>query len=82
MLGAAFVLKAQGQGGSSALALGWLGPALNLPQAALNLRPFAHLRRIPGAEHLSWAPLLALTALAAALTAAGLTALRRRDMTT
>ncbi len=65
----------------SAQALGWLGPALNLPQAALNLSPFAHLPRLPGAEPLSWAPLLALTALGAALTAAGLTALRRRDMT-
>ncbi|MFE7093273.1 hypothetical protein [Streptomyces erythrochromogenes] len=63
----------------SALALGRLGPALNLP-AALNLSPFAHLPRIPGTAPLSWTPLLALTALAAALTVAGLTALRRRDM--
>ncbi|MER7730855.1 ABC transporter permease [Streptomyces erythrochromogenes] len=65
----------------SALALGWIGPALNLPQAALNLSPFAHLPRLPGAEPVSWVPLLALTALAAALTATGLAALRRRDMT-
>ncbi|MFB6577201.1 MULTISPECIES: ABC transporter permease [unclassified Streptomyces] len=63
-----------------ALALGWIGPALNLPQAALNLSPFAHLPRLPGAQALDPAPLLVLTLLAVALTAAGLGALRRRDM--
>ncbi|MFA7762126.1 ABC transporter permease [Streptomyces sp. NRRL S-448] len=63
-----------------ALALGWVGPALNLPQAVLNLSPFAHLPRLPGAQALDPAPLLALTALAVALTAAGLGALHRRDM--
>ncbi|MFF3084650.1 ABC transporter permease [Streptomyces nojiriensis] len=63
-----------------ALALGWVGPALNLPQAVLNLSPFAHLPRLPGAQTLDPAPLLVLTALAVALTAAGLGTLRRRDM--
>ncbi|MFG2974710.1 ABC transporter permease [Streptomyces sp. NPDC048331] len=63
-----------------ALALGWVGPALNLPQAVLNLSPFAHLPRLPGAQDLDLAPAAALTALAVALTAAGLGALRRRDM--
>ncbi|MGW6836315.1 ABC transporter permease [Streptomyces sp. NPDC054949] len=66
----------------TALALGWVGPALNLPQAVMNLSPFAHLPKLPGPEPIAWAPLLTLAALAAALAAAGLTALRRRDMTT
>ncbi|GAA2793598.1 ABC transporter permease [Streptomyces showdoensis] len=62
------------------LALGWIGPALDLPRAVLDLSPFAHLPKLPGQE-LAWTPLLALTALAAALTAAGLAGLRRRDLT-
>ncbi|MFE3553908.1 ABC transporter permease [Streptomyces sp. NPDC059193] len=64
----------------AALALGWVGPALRLPEAVMDLSPFAHLPKLPGAEALTWTPLLVLTALAAALTAAGLAALRRRDM--
>ncbi|MEU6974585.1 ABC transporter permease [Streptomyces sp. NPDC046371] len=62
------------------LALGWIGPALGLPQAVLDLSPFAHLPKLPGHE-VAWTPLLALTALAAALVAGGLAGLRRRDMT-
>ncbi|MFD5372524.1 ABC transporter permease [Streptomyces sp. NPDC127103] len=61
------------------LALGWIGPALDLPQAALNLSPFGHLPKLPGPET-TWTPVLALTALAAALVAAGLAGLRRRDV--
>ncbi|MFD9333735.1 ABC transporter permease [Streptomyces sp. NPDC060028] len=64
----------------AALALGWVGPALNLPQAVMDLSPYAHLPKLPGAETLTWAPLPTLTALAAALLAAGLAALRRRDL--
>ncbi|MET7529964.1 ABC transporter permease [Streptomyces goshikiensis] len=64
----------------AALALGWVGPALNLPQAVLDLSPFAHLPKLPGGQDPSWAPFFALTALAAALLAAALTALRRRDL--
>ncbi|MEE1753489.1 ABC transporter permease [Streptomyces sp. SP18CS02] len=64
----------------SALALGWIGPALDLPRAVLNLSPFGHLPNLPGAE-MVWAPALLLTSLAVALVAAGLAALRRRDMT-
>ncbi|MET9464857.1 ABC transporter permease [Streptomyces sp. NPDC006544] len=65
----------------ASLALGWVGPALNLPGAVLNLSPFAHLPKLPGGEALDWTPLLALTALAALCLAAALTALRRRDLT-
>ncbi|MEW5630739.1 ABC transporter permease [Streptomyces hydrogenans] len=74
--------RAAGAGWAAAglcLALGWIGPALNLPQAVLNVSPFAHLPKLPGPEP-TWTPLLALTALAAALTAAGLAGLRRRDL--
>ncbi|MFC9294285.1 ABC transporter permease [Streptomyces sp. NPDC057011] len=65
----------------TALALGWIGPALNLPQGVLDLSPFAHLPKLPGAQEPAWTPLLLLTALAVACTGAGLAALRRRDMT-
>ncbi|MFE0654564.1 ABC transporter permease [Streptomyces sp. NPDC059534] len=61
------------------LALGWIGPALDLPQAVLDLSPFGHLPKLPG-QDMAWTPVLALTALAAALTAAGLAGLRRRDL--
>ncbi|MFG2330075.1 ABC transporter permease [Streptomyces sp. NPDC048604] len=61
------------------LLLGWIGPALNLPQAALNLSPFGHLPKLPGPD-LTWSPLLALTAIAAALTTTGLWRLRHRDV--
>ncbi|MGV9315870.1 ABC transporter permease [Streptomyces sp. NPDC003691] len=63
------------------LAVGWLGPALDLPGAVLELSPYAHLPKMPGAA-MDWPPFLILTALAAALVTAGLTALRRRDLLT
>lgn len=59
--------------------LGELGPVLELPQWAMDLSPFSHTPRLPGAE-VSWAALAALTVIAAALVAAGLAALRRRDL--
>ncbi|WP_250302609.1 ABC transporter permease [Streptomyces sp. A 4/2] len=62
-----------------ALALGWIGPVLNLPQWALDLSPFGQLPKLPGAA-MDWTPVLVLTGVAAALVAAGLTALRRRDL--
>ncbi|WP_371646039.1 ABC transporter permease [Streptomyces mirabilis] len=64
-----------------ALLLGWIGPALNVPQAAMDLSPFGHLPKLPGGE-MTWTPVLILTAIALTLTATGLAALRRRDMST
>ncbi|GAA3183962.1 ABC transporter membrane-spanning protein [Streptomyces virens] len=63
------------------LLIGWVGPALDVPQAVLDLSPFGHLPKLPGGE-MAWPPVLFLTALAAALVAAGLAGLRRRDLTT
>lgn len=76
-----YAVAAWGVAGA-ALALGWIGPALNLPRAVLDLSPYAHLPKLPGAQALTWAPLLTLTACAVAFGAAGLTALRRRDLMT
>ncbi|MFF0744333.1 ABC transporter permease [Streptomyces sp. NPDC004111] len=61
------------------LALGWIGPALDLPHAVMNLSPFGHLPKLPGGEP-SWTPVVVLTALAAVLVGAGLAGLRRRDV--
>ncbi|MER5463761.1 ABC transporter permease [Streptomyces sp. NPDC002668] len=63
------------------LALGWIGPALDLPGAVMNLSPFSHLPKLPGPE-MAWTPVLLMTAAAAALVTAGLGGLRRRDMQT
>ncbi|WJY51670.1 ABC transporter permease [Streptomyces chengbuensis] len=63
------------------LAIGWVGPALDVPQAVLNLSPFGHLPKLPG-PRMDWPPVLILTALSAALVTAGLAAFRRRDLQT
>ncbi len=55
------------------------GPLLDLPAWLLNLSPFQHVPALPAAA-MSWLPLVVLTAIAAALIGAGLTALDRRDM--
>ncbi|MFE4641939.1 ABC transporter permease, partial [Streptomyces sp. NPDC056730] len=62
-----------------ALALGWIGPALDLPQPVMNLSPFGHLPKLPGGE-MAWTPAVVLTVLAVALVGAGLAGLRRRDL--
>ncbi|WP_439657813.1 ABC transporter permease [Lentzea sp. HUAS TT2] len=61
------------------LLLGELGPLLELDQWLRDLSPFAHVPRMPGGT-VTAAPLVWLVVVAAALTAAGLTALRRRDV--
>ncbi|UUS34853.1 MULTISPECIES: ABC transporter permease [Streptomyces] len=63
------------------LAIGWIGPALDLPRAVLDLSPFGHLPKLPGAD-MAWPPVLVLLAGAALLVAAGLAGLRRRDLVT
>ncbi|MYT30834.1 MULTISPECIES: exporter of polyketide antibiotics [unclassified Streptomyces] len=61
------------------LAVGWLGPVLQLPQWALDLSPFGHLPKLPGGA-VTAAPFLWLTALTVVLISAGLAGLRRRDI--
>ncbi|WP_225097376.1 ABC transporter permease [Streptomyces sp. CoH27] len=63
----------------AALLIGWIGPALNVPRAVLDLSPFGHLPKLPGG-HLDWTPVGVLPALAALLVAGGLAGLRRRDL--
>ncbi|MFJ3823165.1 ABC transporter permease [Streptomyces nodosus] len=64
----------------AALLIGWVGPALNVPQIVLDLSPYGHLPKLPG-PHMAWTPVLTLTGIAALLVAGGLLGLRRRDMT-
>ncbi|MGW0297845.1 ABC transporter permease [Streptomyces anthocyanicus] len=62
------------------LLLGWVGPALDVPQTVLDVSPFGHLPKLPGGE-MNWSPVLVLVLIAGALVAAGLVGLRRRDLT-
>lgn len=62
-----------------ALAIGWIGPALDLPQGVMDVSPFGHLPKLPGGD-MTWTPVVTLTLIAAALVAAGLVGLRRRDL--
>lgn len=55
------------------------GPLFDLPQWVTDLTPMGHVPRLP-AESLTVAPLLALTAVATGLVAAGLISVRRRDL--
>ena len=60
------------------LALAELGPVVELSQSVIDLSPFAHSPQLPGGSFTA-APAW-LAAIAAALAAAGLAALRRRDI--
>ncbi|MGW2394864.1 ABC transporter permease [Streptomyces lydicamycinicus] len=61
------------------LALGWLGPSLKFPAWAMNLSPYSHLPKLPGADATA-APFLWLPALAVLFAAVGLVGVRRRDV--
>ncbi|GAA1121182.1 ABC transporter permease [Citricoccus alkalitolerans] len=61
-----------------ALAL-FLGDLLQLPDWAMDLSPFSHTPALP-AQDIEAAPLLAMMAIAVALTAVGLWGYRRRDL--
>jgi ABC-2 type transport system permease protein len=61
------------------LLIGWIGPALDAPQAVLDLSPFGHLPKLPGGD-MEWGPVLTLIGLAVAMVAVGLAGLRRRDV--
>ncbi|HEU4349636.1 MAG TPA: ABC transporter permease [Actinoplanes sp.] len=56
-----------------------VGTTLRLDQWVLDLSPFTHIPHLPGGR-LSWTPLVAMTAVAAVVVAAGLTGFRRRDV--
>jgi ABC-2 type transport system permease protein len=56
-----------------------LGAVLGLSQWLVDVSPFAHVPKLPGSQ-VTAAPLLWLSAVAAALTGAGLVGLRRRDI--
>jgi ABC-2 type transport system permease protein len=56
-----------------------VGPTLRLAQWVMDVSPFTHVPKLPGGTFTA-TPLAWLTALAVALTAAGLAGLRRRDL--
>jgi ABC-2 type transport system permease protein len=61
------------------LLLGQLGPLLKLEQWAMDISPFTHVPKLPGAE-MRTMPVIWLVLVAAGLTAAGLAGFRRRDL--
>jgi len=63
------------------LTLGQVGQALQLNDSVLNVSPFTHIPRLPGGDFTA-TPLIWLLAVAALLTATGLMAARRRDLST
>ncbi|HZM84494.1 MAG TPA: hypothetical protein VFC19_52915 [Candidatus Limnocylindrales bacterium] len=61
------------------LLLAEVGPLLELDQWIMNLSPYAHVPKLPGAEF-TVTPVVALVAVATLLVAAGLAGFRRRDV--
>jgi ABC-2 type transport system permease protein len=59
--------------------LGEFGSLFNLSQIVMDISPFAHVPRMPGAGFAA-APMLWLTVIAAGLIVVGLTGFRRRDV--
>ncbi|WP_026405142.1 ABC transporter permease [Actinomadura rifamycini] len=62
-----------------AVAVTLIGPMLDVGQWALDLSPFTHIPKLPGADPTA-TPFVWLLAITATLTATGLTAFRRRDL--
>ncbi|MQA12040.1 MAG: ABC transporter permease [Pseudonocardiaceae bacterium] len=65
---------------AAALVLNLFGQMLGLPRALVDISPFAHIPKLPGAEFTAM-PLVWLTAVAIAVLAAGLVGFKRRDIT-
>ncbi len=63
------------------LVISLVGTALRFDQWVLDISPFTHIPHLPGGQ-LTATPLVALSAVAAVLVAAGLVGLRRRDVPT
>jgi ABC-2 type transport system permease protein len=61
--------------------VGLFAQLLDLPQWVIDLSPFQHVPRVP-ATSFDIVPIVVLTLVALALTAAGLVGFRRRDLTT
>jgi ABC-2 type transport system permease protein len=61
------------------LLLGQFGPIFDLPQGLMDVSPYAHTPRLPGGDF-SATPVVAVSAIAAALLVAGFATFRRRDI--
>ncbi len=64
---------------AACVVVGFLGAALHVPDWLQNLSPFARVPQLPAASF-SFAPLVVISAIAAAFTSAGLIGLRRREI--